>query len=420
MIIKYNNIFKILFILSLLVYVNCTNITLFSLKFDASLTLLFSIILMYKGRKNIPVFLMAFFITYCNYSIVIGEYLVGGHLGVPMTQVKIVEVYGETIRMLLLFISIVTMLYKSNKVTFSDFKLIPKDNIFLFYSLLAALIVTFLFGLDRSGEMNSYSVRITPLYEYSILLFVFAYYFSGKSKLRRRILIIFSIIFIFSDFYYGGRITSLQIIFFFLVTMFLDKVNTKAIFVYGLMGILINRVIGAYRQSFSMDLKLITNTMSSVFENFFVFDTPVYAYYGSATHTAASNLISNSEQFQSLLSFLSSIFVGSWNEIGNVTKYVGEHYFYNVGGGLIPTHFYFWLGWIGVILISLIIVYLTNKIGKVKSDFKKLCLVTFIITVPRWFLYSPLNLFRPLFFITVLYICLLSANKIFFGSVSKT
>ncbi|RAV77223.1 hypothetical protein, partial [Aerococcus loyolae] len=54
------------------------------------------------------------FISYCIYSIFVGEFLFPELLTVPMNQVKTVEIYGATINTLLIFIT--TILIFVNKI----------------------------------------------------------------------------------------------------------------------------------------------------------------------------------------------------------------------------------------------------------------------------------------------------------------
>lgn len=409
---------KIALVLCLLAYINFSEMTMYTNRVDATLTLLFSILFFYKSRKNLPVSLVAFFILYCNYSIVIAEYLVGGDLSIPIYEVKTLENYGISIRSLLLFISVIAVFYNGKKVDLSKFKLIPKDNIIIFYSLFLILIYILLFAIGR-GDLVSYSVRVSPLYEYSSLLFLFAYYFSGKSKMRVFLITCLITLFILQDFYYGGRVTSVQLIFLFLVTIFIQKLSFKFILIGGFVGMLLQSLVSAYRASYSLDSINLINIFTDLKKGYFVFSTPIAAYYASATHVAAFQIAPLNIRLSSLFAFIISIFVGSKNELGNVTEYVTNHYFGSIGGGIIPTHFYFWLGWAGVILISIVLVLLMNKLGGLKNDFQKLCAITVILTVPRWYLYSPLSLFRPLILMSVLYIIFYVTNIILVGSASK-
>jgi len=332
-----------------------------------------------------------------------GEYFIGGHLGIPIHEVKNSYYYGINIRILLLFVAILSTFYNSSNIDHFNFKLVPKDNLFIFAIIVIVLILIFLFGIDR-GPLTSYSVRITPIYEYSRVLFLFAYYFSGSSRIRKYIFFILVVLFILQDFYYGGRITSLQLILLIAVTLLSGKLTSKKLVKYGLWGIFINSLIVEYRKAYTLDSINIINLFKNLVNNYLVFDTPIYAYYASATHIAAAEIAGVDIKLNSFLEFIKAIIVGSKNISGNVTKFVRINYFLNFGGGLLPSHFYFWMGWLGVIVISIIITYIFNKLTYLKSDYQKIIFASIVCTAPRWYLYSPLVLFRgSLFITTVLY-----------------
>lgn len=397
-------IVKLILILLIILYISFFDINCYINKINSIITLGLSILLLYRSRNNLLMFLIAFFIFYCNYSIVIGEYIVGGNLGVRVYEVKNIHIYGIAIRILLLFMSIITIFYKNQKIELSKFRLIPKDNIIIFYSLIFILIYILVFGIKR-GNLYSYSVRIAPIYEYSIILFLFSYYFSGKSNIRRNILGLLIILFVLQDFYYGGRITSLQLILLLIVTVFIENLRLSKIISCGLIGIFINSMVGEYRRNYTLELDNLIEIIVRIFKDLFVFSTPVYAYYASATHIAAFEVAELHIRTNSLLEFIKAIFIGSKDIRGNVTKFVAENYFFNIGGGLLPTHFYFWMGWLGVIIIALIIVFIANNLGSGDSNYLKILSLGITITVPRWYLYSPLNLFRgPLVLTTILFI----------------
>jgi hypothetical protein len=379
-------------------------------KFFGLFVIIFSLILLYKTKGNLFAFLIAFFILYSNYSIFVGEYLVGSDLGIPLYQLKTEHYYGTAIRVLLFFISIVALFIKPRVVEKQNFILTPKDNIVLFYALYFVLILIWIFGIDRSANLDTYSVSITPIYEYATLIFLFAIYSSGFRRFRIITLMFMLLIFVLQDFYYGGRITSLQLILLFLVTIFLKKLSPKMIIVGGIIGILINSVIGAYRKKYSLDSMGVFDIVKGVFNNYFVFDTPVYAYYTTVAHLAATELMDWRIRIESFLAFIFAIFTGN-NELSDVTSYVTNNYYFNYGGGLIPTHFYYWLGWLGVILIACILIIILNKIGSAKKDIWKIISISIVMTVPRWYLYTPLSLFRQVFLIVILYYAFIVAHN---------
>lgn len=180
------------------------------------------------------------------------------------------------------------------------------------------------------------------------------------------------------------------------------------------MGILVNSFVNAYRQSYDLGDVSLINTTKDFFNMYFVFDTPVYAYYSSATQIASESLSNLEEKMISALSFLGSIFGGESTGYGNLTNYVSSNYFKNIGGGLYPTYFYFWFGWLGVIASSLILVLILNKINSENlNEIHKLIFVTIIFSVPRWYLYTPLSLFRPVFLMIIIAYILSIINKSF-------
>lgn len=402
----------------LIIYFLLVPVSEVNMKIEAFFCILVSLCIVIKSKNSIPLIVAMLFVTYCVYSIAIGEYIVGGDLGIPLTQVKNVNIYGSTLRILFFFLCLLLAFFpKIEQIRIPK----PKDNIVIFSVLIIFLIYIAIFGINRTFA-NQYTVNISPLYEYAILLFLFAYYFSGNIFLRKVILTLMMLVFIIQDYYYGGRITSMQIILFAISTVFKDFLNKKSAVLVILGGILINSLVGAYRTSFSLNNFSIVRVLGALKNDFFVFDTPVYAYYASATHVASVDLIGISlrERMISFGNFVIAIFFGGENNSGNITRYVNENYFINVGGGLFPTHFYFWFGWIGIIFSALIIVYIFLKISSSKSDLTNLIGVIVISTIPRWFLYNPLTLFRMMLFTCILYFIFNFGHRFIVNAVKGT
>lgn len=395
---------KLIATLLITIYMVLFPISAFSNSVVAFLTLLTSIALLYKGSRNLPIFIMFFFIFYINYSIIIGEYLVGGSLGAPLFEVKNVAVYGLSIRLLFIFMSIMTLFYKGRTLTIQQLHITPRDNFILFYLTILASIFAFIFGIER-GELLIYSVRISPLFEYSKLILLFAYYYSGNINFRKIIITLIIGAFVVQDIMYGGRITSMQLIILYAITIWVDKLTVGKILVMAVLGITFNSLIAVYRSSFSfadMNLFFIINELV---RSYFVFDTATFAYYASATHLATLDIVSTSFRFNSFLEFGRSVFFGSSGLQSDLTAIVAKKYFFNMGGGVITSWFYFWFSWIGVGFIAAFITKLINEFAVSKSDFCKIMLFSIIVNTPRWFLYSPNQLFRgSLFFVTILWI----------------
>lgn len=400
------NIYRFFFLILIMIYIFFIPITSSLSNIDAIMVLLFSVIVLIKARKNLGLFIMFVFIAYVNYSVVMGEYIFFESLSVPMQEVKTELVYGITIRILLMFISIIALLYNGKCVDVLNIRLSLKNNWIIFSAIIVVLICVLFLGIDR-GALDSYSVRISPIFEYSKILFLFAYYYSGDKKNRKIVLFIVMSIFILSDFYYGGRITSLQILILMFITIFAKKITFKKVISFSGIGIVLNALIGAYRESYSIHTINVLNILNDMINNLFVFDTATFAYYASATHVAAFNVADTYTKINSFWNFLKAVVLGTSNNSSDVTILVRANYFHNYGGGFMPTHFYFWFGWIGVIVIAIIIVLIVNSWDPTKGDFNKILYLAFIINSPRWYLYTPNQLFRGVMIIVpILFIIL--------------
>lgn len=371
--------------------------------FDAIITLSLSLFWLIKNKKNNLVFSMSLFIFYCIYSITVGEYFLKSSLGVPMSEVNTTYIYGLSIRVLMLFVFIVTLFTDDpNRLSL---QMRYKGNNLIYYFLIFVLLLVGLFGVNRNIG-SSYKVNTTPIYEYSTILFLFAYYSSGNSKKKKIFISLILFIFALQDFYLGGRITALQLMIVFLFCMLDDILTSKKIVIGAILGIVLNFAVASYRLNYSLNQLSILSITKDLIKNKFVFDTATYSYYATATHIASIEYADAdiAIRLKSLFEFIKAIFLGSNNPISNVTQFVSDNYFLNIGGGLFPSHFYFWLGWSGVAFSAIILVFFLNKLMKSNTDYSLLSLAIIVITSPRWFLYSPLVFFRTQFILGILYI----------------
>lgn len=398
-----NNMVKIIFTFLLFFYITTIKITPDTSIIDGIIVLILSFHLLIKSRNNIFIFLFAFLLLYCNYSIVVAEYIVP-RLGAPLYEVKTTEIYGLAIRIMLVFTYILAVFYKESILDVKSYRLIPKKNNLLYWLFVIMLIYIMIFEVSR-GRTERYSVHFTSVYGYAPLLFMYAYYFSDVSNKKKNFILILAGIFIFQDFYYGGRTTSLQLMLLIALTYFPEKLNYLNVTIGALFGIVFFYLVQSYRIYYNIDHVDVKSTLDTLFNQYFVFDTPIGAYYASATHLAGSKIAPLSMKLTSFFTFIFSIFVGTKANVylSDPTHLVRYYYdLRNLGGGMLPTHFYFWLDWFGVILIAVIIVFTINQIFKQKSDLMKLVTLAFIFRVPGWYMYSPTMLFRSGIFFTVL------------------
>lgn len=415
--IRKDTLIKIVATIFVLLYLIAFN-NMNTMIFDALITLSLSLFWLIKNKKNNLMFSMSLFIFYCIYSITVGEYFLKSSLGVPMSEVNTTYIYGLSIRVLMLFVFIVTLF--SDAPNRLSLQMRYKGNDLIYYFLIFVLLLVGLFGVNRNIGL-SYKVNTTPIYEYSTILFLFAYYSTGNNKRKKIVISLILFLFALQDFYLGGRITALQLMLIFILCMLDDMLTSKKIIIGAIFGIVLNSAVAIYRLNYSLNQVSIINIAKGLIKNKFVFDTATYSYYASATHIASIEYANAyfSVRLKSLFEFVKAIFIGSNNPISNVTQFISDNYFLNIGGGLFPSHFYFWLGWVGVIFSAIILVVFLNKLMKSNSDYSLLSLAIIVITSPRWFLYSPLVLFRPQLILGVVYIMYRTGHNLIMSKYSK-
>lgn len=361
----------------------------------AVVVLLFSLIFVLRARKNYVDFIAGVFLFYFNYSVTVAEYLSDGRFGTPMKEVKTVEVYSVLIKSLSIFMLIFVLNYKfaEEKDKSSFFTATRKFNTG-FYLTYMILLLMLLFGIKR-GPLISYEVRISPIYEYSRVLFLVLYRYAGESNIKKKLFTTLLIAFALQDAYYGGRVTTIQLLILYALTIYYRKLSISKILFFSAVGIVLMTLISSYRAVYSLFSVDIYGLLNSVSENAFVNDTATFAYYGSAAIVYSSRLVPFDLKLQSFIEFCASIFIGDRNfyTVGNLSAF-SRRFVLHYGGSFVFSHAYFWFGFAGVIALSLSIVLLLNALSK-RENLTVLRLMA-ILTLPRWYLYGPLVFFRNL------------------------
>lgn len=374
----------------------------------AILLLMFSFSLFFKVRKDIYLTFLLIPIVYANYSIAVGEFI-SENLQVSFNTLRFFN-YNNYLDVLLMLCIFIVVLFFFLKPINNSYSFKPKDSSLIFYSLtIAALLINIIF-FDRS-ESSSYVVRSNSLHGYTYLIILFMSYYSGN-KWFRKFLILSIVAFIsLQSLFYGGRQAIIPTVIITLITIFSEKLNSKNVLLVTAAGIVFLTIVGQLRGTadvgFATIIQLFTN-------DYFVQDTSVYAFNSSVTHVFAQSVYSNMQRISSFVAFLLSIFIGQDSDftiLGNVTL-MSDDISNNLGGGMISSYFYFWLGWFGVVLIPFIIVFIINKLNTSSKNLHNLILIGVVATTSTWYLYSPLQFFRIIsIFIPLIYIVLKFVDK---------
>jgi hypothetical protein len=332
-----------------------------------------------KLKSSRDLFPILIALVYFLSSAVIGEYLIDEQ-SVLLMQAKFI--YPELLRITLFFLATILLFIKGD--IGPTFRFNYKDNSIVFYFLVILVIAIGFFSINRFN-VSSYYVAITPFYEYSVIIFGFLFLYSGNDLIKKIIITVIALLFIIQDFYYGGRITSVQII----VTLYLfyyKKVLSPALIYFvsfSLISVLL--LVGFTRTN---QLTIFDFNFLSL--RYLISDTATHSYYASATHLAALQDISSSKVFDLFYKFFLSLF---GFDSYNLTTYINDNHYVNVGGGMFFSHAYFYLREIGIFIFSFFAVKLINFRNSSKI-YNKLFGYFSIIFFPRWFLYSPIVLFR--------------------------
>ena len=211
---------------------------------------------------------------------------------------------------------------------------------------------------------------------------------------------------------FGGRGSVIPIVVITMMTYFKNSLDFKKIIFFAGIGIIAFTLVGTHRSGQSVSVSSIVIDLS---ENLFVQDTSIMAFNSSVTHLAAAEFYNWGFRLQSFFAFILAIIFGGnikFTELSNVTP-IASRIYLNLGGGIMPSYFYFWLGWIGVILAGFILAKILNRGIYSKNRVTFLSVVTMIAGTTTWYLYSPLQLFRvTLVLVPILYFVLNSLDKI--------
>jgi hypothetical protein len=370
-------------------------------------------ILLLVKNKNCPLLVLQnFFFLYIDYSIIIGSYFLDNNIpNVNLYHTLQGNIYNVGLNILLIFDIIRYCLFR-RKLYFNP--PILRNNPLLFYVLFITLIYICIFEVNRDMSY-SYEVKIKPLYEYSTIFFALCIYYSGKSNIKKILLFILAAIFVLQDAYYGGRATSLQIILLFAIFYFYNKISIKNVLLIIIPCLIVVGLISSYRVAYQFDGG-ISDIFKIISKSYFVQDTATYAYFASMTQVYASYSIDFIEKLSSFGAFILSVLFGSYisvfgidPKIANPTQIANDIH-WNAGGGLMPTTFFFWFGYVGTILLTFFTFRLFRSLlerAKVIKPFPTLVCIIITIMSPRWILYSPLPFFRGPFVIfpIIYFIC---------------
>lgn len=376
----------------------------------AFLAIFLTTILLFKFKENLYILFVCLPIFYATYSIAVGEFI-AKNLQVSINSIRAMNygLYEKSLVIIIIFLLTLIIFIKDSKQERPEF--IFEDNIIIYAGLYLLIILINIFFFDRSVN-EGYVVRGTPIQGYTYVLFVFLNYYSGNKPVRRNLSVILAILVSVQVMIFGGRGSVIPIAVITIITYFSKLLDFKRFLLLTSIGVVAFTFVGTYRSAESVS---IANILINLRENLFVQDTSIMAFNASVTHVAASEVYDLGFRLKSFVAFIIAIILGGNTEITNLSNVtpISSKINLNLGGGLMPTYFYFWLGWSGVVLSGFFLAKILNKGIHAKNRLAFLSFVTMIAGTTTWYLYSPLQLFRvTLVVVPILYFTLSVLNAI--------
>ena len=375
-----------------------------------------------KYRNNKLLFLALLMVLYFNYSFCIIKYI-----GTPANLLDNIynQLYNYNSTMHIGIVSQILLLVviniildvkidiNINKDRFKIFnnintEIIDKKKIVIFLQII--LLIILFYHVAMKIDYN------TAIFEYSIFLFVFAFYFAKDNKKSIRITELILIFFSIYSILCGERIAVLQFLIVDFIMNYMEKMQLKIIITLILAGIIFFTIAGLYGDFLDYNFNFEDFTIEYILNVFkerrFALDTSVSAYFSGLSMIDLKGKYGGQERIVDMI-----IYLTKYTALGSKANYITpeirvQEYQVNYGGGFLTSYFYFWAEWIGVILISSYIGFLFRNINKkVKSDYLEMLSVLIVAMLPRWFLYVPTFLFRGIILYTIIYILLIIFNN---------
>lgn len=318
-----------------------------------------------------------------------------------------------------LFFTIIFFFFNKEWNTQNKPEIIRKKSSIIFCgNILVCLLIAFysksgesLLSSDGYGQTEINNLGGFAVGEYFLLFFFYAYKFSGYKKINQVILLSVAGIYILKSLAFGLRNEFIQLGIMLFILYYKEKGRSLTYFLFILGGLYFSSIFASFRSNPSVFLS------SSIAENLSlknILDNENDSYIshqGDVIHSSCrlfnfrdNRIVDNSTITSSSLFFFSSTIIPQkfLPEQANMALYRQADYPIG-GGGSLFAYFYFWFWYPGVILIGLFIGWLIKNYRKYINSLWAPYFILVFSTFPRWFSYSPINLFKLCVYGMVIY-----------------
>ena len=383
------------------------------------LLIITSVLTIYRCRKA-PILLFFNSITgYINISVAVLDFIFMGSFSNEYQQGLRYSNYGLAYAKMFLLQCIILALFMTptfikrmtDKV--SIFKDFGKSNSILAVVNIVAIIVIIFTQFEGSANQGQYVSNSNPLYEYAIFFFVLGFYYSKNNKTMRKVLASVSVIYILNGVLNGDRSSAFMMIIALFLLYFCDKVKMRTMLIYSFAGIVLANIIEIFRST-TLSFSGIVNALTQKSMLFFFSNTVSASFYSGITVMAYTEHFTGNKTVL-IFKWIASLLFGTTEETNIVMN--AQQYFHNGGGGLYPAYFGFFTGFSGVVFASVLLGFIIRKLFCSNSDWARLMQSAILIMVFRWYLYTPVSLYRTIFVnFNILIIIFYVADRMLYGT----
>jgi len=378
-----------------------------SLTAAAAYVILFPLYMALLARNNWLLFMLSIFVAYFNFSICAANYL---NFGITsyFAEFKDDAVSSIGLNILLLFLIVMSLFFPAqpeNTKSDANFYVIGEnENAPVIIGIVAVLLIFFFLGYKSAATEGA---RGTPstFFEYSVILFIIGYYYCGRNKYLSLFMTLLLFLFVYRNISGGGRVTAVQLLLVFFIMNFSYRAKIVKVLPFAVLIWLIAQTVGQERGNFTFSLQIFDG-VGSLLSGHVALDTAYSAYFTSLTFVIVGAITSLAVRLNMFLEFFVSIFLGGSLTPGASVSVYTNQYITNYYGGLLPFYFYFYFGWVGVVITGVIAGLYTKMVSRTNSSstgFVKCMSVYVVATIFRWYLYSPSNLFRGVLLMALVY-----------------
>lgn len=368
--------------------------------FFGFLLLIISIHLLWKFRKDKFFILMFGIICYVNITICFSDCMTNAILTVPLNSLswqKLRETEYETnfLIALCLFLSSVNLFFRNEQKYIENRILSNKSNIYCFVFGMIILVYGLLNSYSSSiSSTDGYVSDTSTIYEYCILFFLLTWYYAGKSRYRNTILIIYAALYILTAVLHGDRSSAFPMLLL-LVLLYLPRMSLGKVLGLSFLGIFASNSISVYRNNYSFTDFWGTFVREYGFKSI-CSDTVSFSYYTGVSIAYVKDYLGNTVQY--FLDFIGGVFFGGSFGKADIVSFCRQ-YSMNKGGGMCIANFYFYFGFIGAIVLGIIVGIMCKYIQKRNTNWGLVIKIYIVVDVFRWYLYSSFDLFRGVLFV---------------------